>query len=124
MTSRTFGIKLSVARERYNSGYRLESTQRAPATRVSPAELAGRLAALGEGVGGDEADARGVEGGLGAALHAQLGEDAAHVALHRLLADAQRGRDLLIGFALRQQPQHVRLAVGQRLGALRRAHLA
>src|SRR6185295_13666143 len=50
-------------------------------------------------LGVDEAGADGEEGGLGAVLHAQLGQDRAHVGLHRLLGEAEFAGDLAVGAA-------------------------
>ncbi len=70
----------------------------------------------------NQAGADGVERGLRAALHAQFREDSAHVRFDGLLGIIQAARDLLVGLALRQQPQHLGLALGERLGTLRGAH--
>src|SRR5215831_6330529 len=69
----------------------------------------------------NQARADGIERRLGAALDSQLREDAAHMGLYRLLADAQAAGDLLVGLPLSQQLQHLGLALGERLGALRSA---
>src|SRR5215213_11642282 len=57
--------------------------------------------------------ARRVRRRLGAVLHAQLREDAAHVVARRLLADDQRVGDPRIGHALPEQAQDLPLARGQ-----------
>src|SRR5687768_124300 len=72
---------------------------------------------------GDEADSDGVERRLRPAHQPQLAEDAAHVGLDGLLADAELARDLLVGLPHRNEPQHVGLALGELLRAVRRAHL-
>src|SRR5947209_4825398 len=71
-----------------------------------------------------QSDVDGVEGGLRAALDIELAEDAADVRLHGFLADAQVARDLLVGAATSEEPEHVGLAIGKGLAALRRAHFS
>src|SRR5215207_6834370 len=75
-------------------------------------------------VGRKQADAHGVECGLGAAPHVQLREDAVHVGLDCTLPDEELARDLLVGFAPSQEPQDLRLASGKSLWAVGGAHLA
>src|SRR5687768_300800 len=58
--------------------------------RRSPAAVFSSIAGT---AGGGEAELDGVEGGLGTAVHAQLGEDAADVGLDGLLADVQLASD-------------------------------
>src|SRR5919108_4172919 len=65
-----------------------------------------------------QADASRVQRGLRAALEAELPQDAAHMRLDRLLGDAEVARDLLVGVAPRQQPQHLDLALGELLRVL------
>src|SRR5687767_12489265 len=79
---------------------------------------------LGGGARGDQPDSDGVERRLRPAYQPELAEDAADVGLDGLLADAERARDLLVGLPHRHQPQHVGLALGELLRAVRRAHLA
>ena len=71
-----------------------------------------------------QTDPNGIERGLGSAGDAQLIQNMANMALDGLLGDVQCLGDFLVGLALRQQPQHLRLTLGQRLSdLLRRAHL-
>src|SRR5215217_5035351 len=69
-------------------------------------------------------DAHGVECGLGAAPHVQLGEEAVHVGLDCTLPDEELACDLLVGFAPSQEPQDLRLPSGKGLWAFGGAHLA
>src|SRR5690349_16806552 len=80
---------------------------------------AGRAGRLGR----RDADAQGIERGLRATLQTELGENVADVRLDGLLGDMERARDFLVGLPLRQQPQHLDLALGEHVGILRRAHL-
>src|SRR5581483_10944348 len=51
--------------------------------------------------------------GLGAVGHAELGQHVPDVVLDRLLGDPELERDSLVRPALRDQPQHLALAVGE-----------
>ena len=67
-------------------------------------------------------DAGGIGGGLGPALHAQLGEERGNVVLDRLLGEEQALADLPVGQALADQLKDPPLLLGQpgqRVGALR-----
>jgi hypothetical protein len=67
--------------------------------------------ALGSVLGDlDPALAHSVDDGLRAVVDRQLAQDRAHVVLHRLLADAQRIRDLLVRHALGDVVQDLDLA--------------
>ena len=57
-----------------------------------------------------QAAANRLGGGLGAVLNFQLGENAADVLLHRVLANAQLGGDRLVRIALRHQGKDFQLA--------------
>src|SRR5688500_15964398 len=63
------------------------------------------------------------DGCLRAALHVQLHEDAAHVRLDGVLADVEQAGNLLVGFALGHQLQHLGLSIGERLVRLWRAYV-
>src|SRR5918994_2915632 len=84
--------------------------------RYSPPSLAQLL-------GRHQTDAHGVERGLGAAPHVQLGEDVVHVGLDCTLPDEELVRDLLVGFAPSQKLQDLRLAPGKGLRAFGGANL-
>src|SRR5215216_2368848 len=62
-----------------------------------------------------QADAHGVECGLGAAPHVQLRQDTVHVGLDCTLPDEELASDLLVGFAPSQELQDLRLASGKSL---------
>lgn len=69
---------------------------------------------------GSETVPLGPEGGLGAVLHADAGEDAAEVGLDGAVADPETGGDLLVAEPGLQQPEHLGLAPregGAHLGA-------
>src|SRR6266566_84558 len=55
----------------------------------------------------------GVSGGSGAGRHSELGEDVAHVAGYRLLADEERGRDRALRLAGGDEAYALDLARGQ-----------
>src|SRR5690348_2994224 len=57
------------------------------------------------------------QGGLGAVLHAELGQHRTHVRLHRLLRDGQRPGDLPVGPALGDLGEHLALPAGERVQA-------
>src|SRR5438067_11448613 len=59
-----------------------------------------------------------VGGRFGAVGRPDLVEDVAHVAQHGVQADHQRGGDLLVALARRDQAQHLDLAFGQPGGVL------
>src|SRR5690606_2007419 len=67
--------------------------------------------------------AQGEQRRLGAALEAELGEEAGHVRLHRGLGHVEALGDGLVREALGHQGQHLGLALGERLAQLRPAHL-
>jgi hypothetical protein len=54
----------------------------------------------------------GEDDGLHPVAQAELGEQAGDVGLDRGLGDEERGRDLRVGPARRQQPQHLNLPRG------------
>ena len=58
------------------------------------------------GLGGDH-------GGLDAALHAELGEQAGDVVLHRLLGEIEAPADLAVGEALPDQFEDLPLPLGE-----------
>ena len=55
-------------------------------------------------------------GGRGATTDTQLGEDVGQVPGHGLLAEVQLGRDPPVGLARGNEPQHLRLSLGQPTG--------
>src|SRR6185503_11651296 len=72
------------------------------------------------GGGGAQAAAESPGGDLGAVVEAELAEHPLHVVLGGALGHDERGRDLAIRQAARQQADDVALAAGQRLrGGLR-----
>src|SRR5580704_2483398 len=64
------------------------------------------------------------QGGLGAVLHAELGQHGTHVRLHRLLRDGQGPGDLPVGPALGDLGQHLALPAGERVQAVHRVPAA
>src|SRR5690606_26886995 len=54
------------------------------------------------------------QGGLGAVREVQLHQDVGDVRLHRLLGEHQGAGDLAVGPAVRYQPEHLALPVGER----------
>ena len=68
--------------------------------------------------------AEGEDRGLDTVLEAELGEDAADVGLHRLLADRQVFGDLAVAATLGDQPEHVAFAGRERLQRIRRRRSA
>src|SRR4051812_33371254 len=67
----------------------------------------------------DEADANGVARQVDPIAQTELLEQVGAVPVHGLLADVQHRRDLLAAVALRDQLQHLALALGQRTRARR-----
>src|SRR5262249_46592759 len=61
----------------------------------------------------NQAAARGIGDGFGAANDVHLGEDRFYVRFHRTLADEERSTDFLVAFSLGHQLEHVDLARAQ-----------
>src|SRR5258708_19770576 len=68
----------------------------------------------GEEVGLQEVECPGADDGLCAALHAEFATNIIDVLLHRVHADDQVTGDLTIRGSLKQQPQHLALALSER----------
>src|SRR5258708_23472008 len=69
----------------------------------------------GEEVGLQEVECPGADDGLCAALHAEFAIEVIDVLLHRVHADDQVTGDRTIRGSLKQQPQHLALALSERL---------
>ena len=59
---------------------------------------------------------QGVGDGVGAVLHAKLGQDGLDVVANRFGADVQLGRDLRVAAPGGKQVEHLALTAGQRVG--------
>src|SRR5215467_5363917 len=67
----------------------------------------------GEEVGLQQVERPGADDGLCAALHAEFATNVVDVLLHRVHADDQVTGDLAIGCSIKQQPQHLALALSE-----------
>ena len=61
-----------------------------------------------------EIDCSGTNDGLRAALHTEFAADVIDMPLHRVHAQDEATSDLAVGGSLKQQSQHVALALGER----------
>jgi len=106
-----------VVRARYPKGWRWD---RARTQRVGAESRVSRIvrARRDRSADPDQAFADGASGQFGAVLGVQLLDDVLQMELDRVLTDAEFGRDLTVSLAVGDEPQDLRLAIGQTLRGL------